>query len=250
MAVERRIGPQPVEAIEHDRPEQWTRRKEEGLVPEGEWHPDIDKAKLHHKDPCLRVRGGDGGSHVVTHSSVTQVCPSIHPYRKRGRRERRKSNSVCPQVALNWLLQRPMVASVIIGARDEDQLRDNLGAVGWRLTTAQVARLEDASATTPIYPYHQWQFKERNPTPWGERASPEAGSPAATGSATQGRGRARCWKDKDWRGRRVSGRPLVVDAVLDHDCSLGEPRHPGWAIMKTRTLVLLVPLLRAAVLPP
>jgi aryl-alcohol dehydrogenase-like predicted oxidoreductase len=71
-----------------------------------------------------------------------------------------------PQVALNWLLQRPTVASVIIGARDEDQLRDNLGAVGWRLTTAQVARLDAASATTPIYPYwHQWQFKERNPTP-------------------------------------------------------------------------------------
>ena len=73
-----------------------------------------------------------------------------------------------PQVALNWLLQRPTVASVIIGARDEAQLRDNLGGTGWNLTTAQVARLDAASATTPIYPYwHQWQFKERNPTPVG-----------------------------------------------------------------------------------
>jgi aryl-alcohol dehydrogenase-like predicted oxidoreductase len=73
-----------------------------------------------------------------------------------------------PQVALNWLLQRPTVASVIIGARDEAQLRDNLGAIGWNLTATQVARLDAASATTPIYPYwHQWQFKERNPTPVG-----------------------------------------------------------------------------------
>ena len=35
------------------------------------------------------------------------------------------------QVALNWLLQRPTVASVIFGARNEQQLRENLGAVGW-----------------------------------------------------------------------------------------------------------------------
>src|ERR1039458_4435855 len=71
-------------------------------------------------------------------------------------------------LALNWLLQRPTVARVIIGARDEAQLSDNLGAVGWSLTASQVARLDAASATTPIYPYwHQWQFKERNPTPVG-----------------------------------------------------------------------------------
>jgi aryl-alcohol dehydrogenase-like predicted oxidoreductase len=73
-----------------------------------------------------------------------------------------------PQVALNWLLQRPTVANIIIGARDEAQLRQNLGAVGWSLTAAQVARLDAASAITPLYPYwHQWQFKERNPTPVG-----------------------------------------------------------------------------------
>jgi aryl-alcohol dehydrogenase-like predicted oxidoreductase len=73
-----------------------------------------------------------------------------------------------PQVALNWLLQRPTVATVIIGARDEVQLRQNLGAFGWSLTAAQVARLDAASAVTPLYPYwHQWQFKERNPTPVG-----------------------------------------------------------------------------------
>jgi aryl-alcohol dehydrogenase-like predicted oxidoreductase len=71
-----------------------------------------------------------------------------------------------PQVALNWLAQRPTVSSIIIGARDETQLRDNLGAVGWNLTAEQVAKLDAASATTPIYPYwHQRQFAERNPLP-------------------------------------------------------------------------------------
>jgi aryl-alcohol dehydrogenase-like predicted oxidoreductase len=71
-----------------------------------------------------------------------------------------------PQVAINWLLQRPSVATVIIGARNETQLRDNLGAVGWALTAEQIARLDAASAVTLPYPYwHQRGFKERNPPP-------------------------------------------------------------------------------------
>ena len=71
-----------------------------------------------------------------------------------------------PQVALNWLLRRPSVATLIIGARTEEQLRENLGAVGWALTPEQVARLDAASARTPIYPYwHQAGFKDRNPSP-------------------------------------------------------------------------------------
>lgn len=77
-----------------------------------------------------------------------------------------EAGKTVPQVALNWLLRRPTVSSVIIGARDEQQLRDNLGAVGWSLTPAQVARLDEASAVTPPYPYwHQRGFAERNPPP-------------------------------------------------------------------------------------
>jgi aryl-alcohol dehydrogenase-like predicted oxidoreductase len=69
-----------------------------------------------------------------------------------------------PQIALNWLLQRPTVATIVIGARNEQQLRDNLGAAGWSLTADQVARLDAASATRPVYPYwHQRGFRERNP---------------------------------------------------------------------------------------
>jgi len=72
-----------------------------------------------------------------------------------------------PQVAINWLLRRPTVASVIIGARDEAQLRDNLGAVGWSLTPEQVAALDAASAVTapyPYFPYHRQEgFARLNP---------------------------------------------------------------------------------------
>ena len=71
-----------------------------------------------------------------------------------------------PQVALNWLLQRPTVSSVIIGARNEEQLRQNLAAAEWNLTKEQIAKLDKASEKTPIYPYwHQRQFVERNPLP-------------------------------------------------------------------------------------
>lgn len=78
----------------------------------------------------------------------------------------RETGKSVPQIALNWLLQRPTVATVIIGARNEDQLRQNLGAVGWSLTPEQVAKLDAASDVTPPYPYwHQRGFVERNPLP-------------------------------------------------------------------------------------
>lgn len=71
-----------------------------------------------------------------------------------------------PQVALNWLLSRPTVANVVVGARNEEQLRANLGAVGWSLTPDQIARLDAASRKHPPYPYwHQMDFDERNPKP-------------------------------------------------------------------------------------
>jgi aryl-alcohol dehydrogenase-like predicted oxidoreductase len=77
-----------------------------------------------------------------------------------------ETGKTVPQVALNWLLQRPTVSTIVIGARNEDQLRQNLGSVGWNLTPEQVARLDAASAVTPIYPYwHQKGFAERNPFP-------------------------------------------------------------------------------------
>ncbi|ADD40317.1 aldo/keto reductase [Stackebrandtia nassauensis] len=65
-----------------------------------------------------------------------------------------------PQLAINWLLRRPTVSSVIIGARNEQQLRQNLDAVGWSLTDEQVARLDKASARTAPYPYFPYRRQE------------------------------------------------------------------------------------------
>ena len=77
----------------------------------------------------------------------------------------KETGKTVPQVALNWLLQRPTVSSVIIGARNEEQLRQNLGAVGWKLNAAQIAKL-DAASTVPL-PYPYWHqrgtFADRNP---------------------------------------------------------------------------------------
>ncbi|MGW5388142.1 aldo/keto reductase [Nocardia sp. NPDC003963] len=72
-----------------------------------------------------------------------------------------------PQIALNWLLTRPTVGTVIVGARNEEQLRQNLGAIGWELTADQLARLAGASALTPPYPYYPYyrlpDFARLNP---------------------------------------------------------------------------------------
>ncbi len=70
------------------------------------------------------------------------------------------------QVALNWVLQRPTVCSVVIGARDESQLRQNLGATGWSLDPAHIARLDAMSSSRPVYPY------------WHQRLNPRLNPPA------------------------------------------------------------------------
>jgi aryl-alcohol dehydrogenase-like predicted oxidoreductase len=78
----------------------------------------------------------------------------------------KETGKTVPQISLNWLLRRPTVASVIIGARNEEQLRQNLSAADWTLTPEQIARLDAASNQTPTYPYwHQRQFTDRNPLP-------------------------------------------------------------------------------------
>ena len=77
-----------------------------------------------------------------------------------------ETGKTVPQIALNWLLSRPTVANIVIGARNEEQLKANLGAVGWSLTPEQIERLDAASRRTPPYPYwHQMGFDERNPKP-------------------------------------------------------------------------------------
>ena len=83
-----------------------------------------------------------------------------------------ETGKTAAQVSLNWLLQRPTVSTIIIGARNEEQLIQNLGATGWNLTLEQVKRLDNASEILPAYPYwHQRQFPMLNTSPdlYGER---------------------------------------------------------------------------------
>lgn len=96
----------------------------------------------------------------VPNEHVFKVVDAIDAIAK----ETGKTNA---QIALNWLLQRPSVSTLVIGARNEAQLRQNLGAVGWNLTQEQVAKLDAASAVTLPYPYwHQrGTFSDRNPPP-------------------------------------------------------------------------------------
>jgi aryl-alcohol dehydrogenase-like predicted oxidoreductase len=76
----------------------------------------------------------------------------------------KETGKTVPQIALNWLLGRPTISTLVIGARNEEQLKANLGAVGWKLTEEQIAKLDAASEVPLAYPYwHQRQFEERNP---------------------------------------------------------------------------------------
>jgi len=78
----------------------------------------------------------------------------------------KETGKTVPQIALNWVLGRPSVSTVIIGARNEEQLRQNIGAVGWKLNAKQIEKLDAASELPRAYPYwHQLQFEDRNPKP-------------------------------------------------------------------------------------
>jgi len=105
---------------------------------------------------------------AITHARGPQV-PEEYLYRVVDALDAvaRDTGKTVAQVALNWLLQRPSVSSVVIGVRNEAQLRDNLGTVGWKLDAAHIAKLDAASAVPLAYPYwHQRTiYGERNPPP-------------------------------------------------------------------------------------
>lgn len=103
--------------------------------------------------------GGDIGGPPVDHDYLYAVIEVLDEISK-------ETGRSIPQIALNWILQRPTVANIVIGARNAEQLEQNLRAVGWNLTKEQVTKLDTASAKTPSYPYwHQRGFAERNPPP-------------------------------------------------------------------------------------
>ena len=116
-----------------------------------------------------RNRRAPADSRVTLTGSYGPVFPEDQLYRITDELEAlaRETGRSVSQVALNWVLHRPTVCSVVIGTRNEAQLRENLGAADFRLSPEQAAQLDAVSARPPIYPYwHQWEeFADRNPPP-------------------------------------------------------------------------------------
>ena len=116
-----------------------------------------------------RNRRAPADSRVALTGSYGPVFPEDQLYRITDELEAlaRETGRSVSQVALNWVLHRPTVCSVVIGARNEAQLHENLGAADFRLSPEQAAQLDAVSARPPIYPYwHQWEeFADRNPPP-------------------------------------------------------------------------------------
>ncbi|MFN3827335.1 MAG: aldo/keto reductase [Micavibrio sp.] len=105
------------------------------------------------------AQGGATGGPTVEDEYLYKVVDALDEVAK-------ETGKTIPQIALNWLLTRPTVANIVVGARNEDQLKQNLGALGWSLSPEHIEKLDAASARVPAYPYwHQMGFDERNPKP-------------------------------------------------------------------------------------
>ncbi|ESQ81935.1 aldo/keto reductase [Asticcacaulis sp. AC466] len=123
------------------------------------WGRLTGKIKRGHLGEGRIAQGGAGGGPQVEDDYLYGVIDALEAVAA-------ETGKTVPQVALNWLAGRPGVANIVIGARNEDQLTANLGAIGWSLTSEQVATLDAASHRHPAYPYwHQMDFDERNPKP-------------------------------------------------------------------------------------
>jgi len=118
------------------------------------------KFRRHNPMPA-ESRLSQGGSHgpVIDNEMLFRVVDELDVIAM-------ETGRTVAQVALNWLLQRPTVVNIVIGARNEKQLEENLGAAGWSLTVDQMKRLDEVSAVEPVYPYwHQRQNTVLNPLP-------------------------------------------------------------------------------------
>jgi aryl-alcohol dehydrogenase-like predicted oxidoreductase len=116
-----------------------------------------------HPDKGRIAQGGATGGPAVQDEYLYKVMDALDAIAL-------ETGKSVPQIALNWLLQRPGVCNIVVGARNEEQLKQNFGALGWSLSPAQMAQLDAASAQPVAYPYwHQMGFDERNPKPvkWG-----------------------------------------------------------------------------------
>jgi aryl-alcohol dehydrogenase-like predicted oxidoreductase len=74
-------------------------------------------------------------------------------------REMASERGVSPaQIALNWLTRRAGVSSIIVGARTDEQLKDNLAAASWTMSDEELQRLNDLTVPRILYPYWHQQF--------------------------------------------------------------------------------------------
>jgi aryl-alcohol dehydrogenase-like predicted oxidoreductase len=111
------------------------------------------------KDSRLQVKSVLDSGPQVPEEHLYKVVDALDAMAK-------ETGKTVPQVALNWVLRRPTISAAIIGARNEEQLRQNLDVVNWKLTPDQIATLDAASEVPLAYPYwHQLQFQDRNPRP-------------------------------------------------------------------------------------
>jgi aryl-alcohol dehydrogenase-like predicted oxidoreductase len=124
------------------------------------WGRLTGKIKRGHPLPQGRIKsGGAEGGPAVDDEYLYAVVDALEAVAG-------ETGKTVSQVALNWLLTRPSVANIVVGARNEEQLKQNLGATGWSLKPEQVARLDAASHRHPAYPYwHQMAFDAINPKP-------------------------------------------------------------------------------------
>ena len=103
-------------------------------------------------------QGGDKGGPVIDDEYLYTVVEMLDQIAG-------ETGKTVPQIAINWLTTRPTVSSIVLGARNEEQLRANLGSVGWSLSEDQLARLNQVGERPKAYPYwHQHGFT-RNPSP-------------------------------------------------------------------------------------
>jgi len=106
-----------------------------------------------------RIQQGGGHGPSLNTEKLYQIVDTLDAIAS-------ETGKTVSQVALNWLLQRPTVDNIVVGARTMEQLQENLGAVGWNLSIDQIKRLDTVSEEYPIYPYwHQRQNKRLNPLP-------------------------------------------------------------------------------------
>jgi aryl-alcohol dehydrogenase-like predicted oxidoreductase len=97
--------------------------------------------------PDGRIKsGGDQGGPEVSEDLLFRTITLLEQISE-------ETGKTIPQVALNWLLRKPTVSNIVIGARNEEQLKENLGAVGWQLSADQISRLDAATTQKPLYPH-------------------------------------------------------------------------------------------------